>query len=295
MKDVFASYENMNFDGIPLGFATDSIIYESDINDFDVILIWKTESVTRQELYAMQAYLDSGGTIIMDANSFKVNEYGTQHPGLIPGMGTIYLANSLSEMRSRALQILSEKGFAPEVTVTETNSIGPRGCMWRCIKNQAGNNVISLVNLGKSNANLNIELPAAEHGTAARDLINGIGVSPDTVLAPYGILFLELTEKEQEPVDTTTSAQQINSDLENLAKLYPNPSSGKFCIDFSKTHDNLHLEVYNLSGNKLSSTHYYGVDKISHRICNQPDGVYLIRVQSAEGVQNFVFSKQYPN
>ncbi|MFC2113020.1 beta-galactosidase [Bacteroidota bacterium] len=294
MKDVFENYESVYFEGVPLGFATDSILIDREPGDFEAVLIWKTESVTLQEFNTLQAYLDSGGTVIMDAGSFKTNEYGKAHGSLSPGKGNLLIAGSLSDMKTKALDLIGDKDLFPEITVTETNSIGPKACMWRCIKNDHGNNVLSLINLGKTNANLKIELPAAEHGTACWDLVNGLPVSTDTILPPDGILLLEVTAAE-EVVDTNTNVSIQTVQSGNMASLYPNPSSGSFYIDLLKTHEKIDLLVYDFSGVNLYSASYHSTNRITCRMDGHPDGMYIIRLRSAEGIQSFLYAKQQLN
>ncbi|HEC41402.1 MAG TPA: hypothetical protein ENI20_01060 [Bacteroides sp.] len=194
MTDVFETYQSLYFEGLPLGFATDGILIKEDASNWDAVLIRKTESVTLQEYNTIQSYLNKGGTVIMDGLSLKVNEYGIAHEGLNPGKGTLIIAGSIIEMRDKALDLIAKNGLMPEVRITEKNNNGNRNCVWRCIKNKDGNNVVSIVNLGRNEAEIKIILNDAVNGTICRDLIHGIRVNSNPTLKPDEVYFVEVTE-----------------------------------------------------------------------------------------------------
>lgn len=292
MEDLFKTYESLYFESIPLGFATDSIIIESAPGDWEAILIRESESVTLQEFNTLQAYLDSGGTVIMDDLSFSVDEYGRPLGSLESGNGTLMIASSLADMKSKAMDLISAKGLLPDLLVDETNFLGQRTCLWRCVKNSAGNNVLSLINLGKNESKLKIELNEAKYGTVCTDLINGIRVSPDTVLKPYGILFLEVTDELAEPTDTATHVRKPATLSGMGASLYPNPSSGNFTLELPQLHNQVDLLVHDLAGKKLFSRSYFSTNQISHRMGEHPDGLYIVCIRSENLEQHFFFAKQ---
>jgi len=195
MDDVFELYEALNFEGLSLGFATRDILAEQDPNNWDVILVRKTEYVTQAELSALQAYLDQGGTVLLDDVSLKLNEYGQTHRSFLrAGNGTILRTTSLGQMVDKAMAILTERNKLPEVRVTETNNMDHKGCQWKCFKNADGNHILSVVNLGKGNATLSIELTSPNYtGTRCMDLFNGITVSSNPTLKPNEVFFVEVT------------------------------------------------------------------------------------------------------
>ena len=197
MEDVRANYESVFFEGIPLGFATAGILKEEDPSNWDAILVWKTERVAQEEFDAMQAYLNQGGTVIIDSNSFQENEYGKAHPSLSQGGGTIIQIDTLDAMNHKAMAFMAMRGLLPEIKVTENNELGPKGCVWRCIKNDAGNHVLSMINLGKSTATVKLELRHATQGTACKDMINGIPVNAHPQLKPKEVFFVEVTDQAE--------------------------------------------------------------------------------------------------
>ncbi len=195
MEDVRANYESVFFEGMPLGFATAGILNEQDPSSWDAIQIWKTETVTQEEFDAMQAYLNQGGTVFMDTESFKQNEYGQVHKSLSQGRGRLIRVETLADMNQKAIALAAERHHLSAVRVHETNELGPKGCVWRCVKNQEGNHVVSLINLGKTTATVKLELKHATKGTVCKDMINGIVVSSHPQLKPKQVFFVEVTER----------------------------------------------------------------------------------------------------
>ncbi|GAL81955.1 hypothetical protein JCM19274_135 [Algibacter lectus] len=194
MDDLFELYEALNFEGTPLGFVTQNIIKKQDNDNWDVVLVHKTPMVTKDELTAVQNYLDNGGMVIIDEISFKNDEYGNSLNELNEGKGKLIRVNSLAETKEKALTILKEQKLLSEITVYETNAIATKGCIWRVVKNEAGNHVLSVVNVGKSEATLNISLNGHPN-IECKDLIKGIEVSSNPTLKPNEVFFVEVTAK----------------------------------------------------------------------------------------------------
>lgn len=194
MDDVFELYESLNFEGTPIGFVTENIIKKQYNKNWDVVLIHKTEFITNSELEALQSYLNNGGTVIVDEVSLTKNEYGNPHQKLLKGKGNLIVVNNLDAYKSEAFSILESKNLLSEINITETNKIGVKGCIWKVIKNSSGNHILSVVNVGKSNATLNITLKGA-NTIACKDLINGVTVSTTPTLKPNEVYFVEVSKK----------------------------------------------------------------------------------------------------
>ncbi len=196
MDDVYHLYEKLNFEGVPLGFVTKGIIANQNHFLWDVVLIYKNEFITKEEQIALQSYLDNGGTIIKDEISLTKNEYG--EPLVIPlntnNGGRLLNSSSLDNYKLKSLNIVDTKGLLPEVNLLETNENGAKTCVWKIVKNDKGNNVLSIVNLGNKNSNLKISLKNSPKTIVLTDLLKGIKVSNTTVLKPYEMLFVEVTE-----------------------------------------------------------------------------------------------------
>ncbi|WP_202261908.1 MULTISPECIES: glycoside hydrolase family 42 [unclassified Alteromonas] len=69
-------YKSMFFEGFPLGYATQNIIAKQDNSAWDTIVVYKTPNVTDDEFDALQGYLNAGGSVVIDRQSLRFNEYG---------------------------------------------------------------------------------------------------------------------------------------------------------------------------------------------------------------------------
>lgn len=195
MDDVFELYEGLHFNGTPLGFVTKDILNKQDIKNWDVVLIQKTQFVTQDEFNAVQGYLNNGGTVVIDKASFKKNEYGQPlAKSLKAGSGTIVRVASTEEMEHKAMELLEQRGSLSEIVVSEQNSIGTKGCAWKVYQKKKGSYILSIVNIGKSQANLKIG-SIDNKKVVCKDLINGVEVSNAPVLKPREVYFVEVTTK----------------------------------------------------------------------------------------------------
>ncbi len=191
MDSMFMLYESLNFEGLSLGFATKNIIKRIDNSDWDVILIHKTEEVTTDELQTLQVYLDNGGTIILDKKSLKTDEYGKEISRLNESNGRLLLVSSLKEMKAKALSLLDNNNELPSLEIIENEGAGAKKCIWRVIKNNKGNQILSIINVGKSNVTLNIKNRKTKTSIAFKDLIDDVPIKNTPTLKPYEVLFIE--------------------------------------------------------------------------------------------------------
>ncbi len=287
MDDVFDMYESLFFEGIPIGFVTKNILNNQDHSNWEVVVVHKTEYVTEAELNALQDYLNSGGKVIIDDVSLTFNEYGNSLSDLNQGTGTLIKVNSIDEKREEALKIIDQKGQLPDVIITETNTGGHKGCAWKVVKNEAGNVVLSIVNLGKTEAALKIELKDAQIGTACKDLLKGIPVTNSPKLQPYEVFFVEITDNEG--VSGIFESKTLSDDF---AKIYPNPSEGEFTIHLHDFHDSIDMTISNLSGKMIFTNRFYTTNRISHSMESSPDGSYIINLNAGNASQHFLLIKQ---
>ncbi|MGJ8744018.1 beta-galactosidase [Polaribacter sp.] len=195
MDDLFHLYEGLNFEGFSLGFVTENIIKKQDAKNWDVVAVFKTPFVTNDELKVLQTYLNNGGTVLVDDKSLLKNEYGKELSGLTEGKGTLVQLNSVDKMRNKILSILKERNLLSDVVLEETNAIGTKGCIWKVVKNEKGNDVLSVVNVGKSDASLKITLKGSTN-IICKDLIKGIPVSSTPTLKPHEVYFVEVISKK---------------------------------------------------------------------------------------------------
>ncbi|GAL82002.1 hypothetical protein JCM19274_182 [Algibacter lectus] len=113
-------------------------------------------------------------------------------PNLAQSKSSLIIVDSIEEMRLKALAIIEQKNNAPEIIILEKNDTDIKGCTWKCVKNEKGNNVLSIINLGKTNATLKIQLKNTKNKAVCFDLLNGIEISAQPTLKPYEVLFIEV-------------------------------------------------------------------------------------------------------
>ncbi len=195
MDDIFELYEKLHFEGTPIGFVTQNIIKKQDNNNWDIVLIQKTPYVTKNEFNVVQTYLDNGGTVLIDKNSFKKNEYGIPYTTtLTSSKGKLILLNSSDEIKEKAMNLLEERNLLSEVVLKEKNNLGVKGCAWKIIKTEKDKHILSVVNIGKNNAQLDISLKNGNN-FICKNLITGVEVSANPELKPNEVYFVEIIKK----------------------------------------------------------------------------------------------------
>lgn len=193
MDNLFEMYKELHFEGVPIGFVTKNIIKKQDHKKWDVVVIYDTPNATQAEIKALQGYLDNGGTIVLDNKSLQVDEYGVEQTKLRSSKGNLIKLKTISEIKQKVLNILEVKNKLSEIKVTEENEIGTKGCIWKTVKNAKGNNILSIVNVGKSPSKLKITLNGS-NTISCNNIIDGIEVSKTPVLEPNEVYFVEVTK-----------------------------------------------------------------------------------------------------
>ena len=145
---------------------------------------------------------------------------------------------------------------------------------------EGGTSLTGKINIEKQKAVISIE-----DGTAPYTVLrNG-----QTVLETYQSNFsVDVTHDDDIQIKTKSSCQgklvkRINL-LENI-KAYPNPSNGLFDIFIPSDLESIHLEVYNIQSQIISSKVYpvhSGV--ISLNISENPNGIYFVKVNLEQPV-----------
>ncbi|OHX63956.1 T9SS type A sorting domain-containing protein [Flammeovirga pacifica] len=189
-EDIHEMYQQLYFEGIPIGFATENII-KSKKDNWDVIVVYNTESVKESEIDALQEYINGGGKVILNSNSLKYNEYGAPHTKVLNG--AIY-SNSLSDISKLAISKVID---TPKIDIVETNESTGKGCFWRSISTTEGKQILSVINLGNTDADISINLKNPDHATFCLDLMTGKAIDNHLVLSPYQVYFLEVRDEEK--------------------------------------------------------------------------------------------------
>ncbi len=195
MDDVYHLYESLYFEGIPLGFATPDIIKNQNNKDWDVVLVGKTPFVTTEEFDALQQYLNNGGTVIIDSESLQQNEYGEALNNTLKASARkLIKVENFADFKTQSLLQVANQNHDPLLKISETNALNVKGCFWKSYQRKDGKIVLSLINLGKTDATLNIQLTDANSGVECIDLLTGVKVSNQPVLKPNQVYFALITK-----------------------------------------------------------------------------------------------------
>lgn len=285
MDDVFALYESLNFSGLSLGFATKNIISRQENSDWDAILVYKTARITQAERDALQQYLDNGGRIIMDNESLKLDEYGSSIDPLIASAGALVQVDNLAQLSSSALTLLLTKGSLPKISVTESNGSSTKGCVWRAVVRENGEQALSISNYGKTTATLTIALKNAVKGTQCKDLINGVLIASEVILKPYEVLFVEVSDGD----GLTPIVSLESSTME--AVLYPSVCTHSFNIEMSSFRSKVNVKLYSIDGKLQLQKDYYDTQFITENISHLDVGNYFVKISDESLSQTFRFLK----
>ncbi|MDO6519007.1 beta-galactosidase [Zobellia uliginosa] len=245
MDDVYQIYESLYFEGLPIGFATEKIIKEQNNFLWDVILVYKTDFTTKQEMNALQAYLDKGGTVIIDEVSLKKDEYGKSH-GLVLNTnqgGKIIRSPSVSDMVDNALKIADSKGRFPNVVLEETNDLGMKGCVWRGYRSRTGDEIINIINIGKEKAKIDLKLKNSSQKLIVTDLLTNEKLEGSFIMEPETVYLLAVRERTDNDNRYEVSAVaetcpgKNNGKIEVVAELEQNYTAKLNDEDFDFTKD----------------------------------------------------------
>ncbi len=194
MSQQFELYEQLFFEGFPMGFATEKIIKKQDNSAWDTIVVYKTEYITDAEFATLQSYLDNGGTVLLDKPlSLSKNEYGQKRASkLTSSNGKLVVLGkdaSLSDIKAKALELTAHS--IPPLVLTENNGSHHKGCTWRVVEGPNGTTLVNILNLGKHSAKLTLENKKGK-GLKSVNMLTGQNVASSFELEPNGVLLLEV-------------------------------------------------------------------------------------------------------
>lgn len=193
MYAMQALHEKLFFDGMPLGFVTEKIIEKQDNNSWDVVLVYRTPFVTNDEFDALQAYLNGGGTVVVDnLESLAKDEYGKPRTAKLQQAGGKLLVlgegSSPETMRTAAL---AEVDSLPPVVIEESNARNHDAVMWRVVPNGRGGHVVNVLNIGSGPADVTMAMRDGS-GFAAVDVLTGKPVPASWTMAKNDVLLLDV-------------------------------------------------------------------------------------------------------
>lgn len=161
MTQGFELYESLFFEGFPIGFATQNIIEKQNNDNWDVVVVYRNPYVTDQEFNALQAYLNQGGTVILDnAQALSMNEYGQKRTNrLASGKGKLLVLNTddINEIKNVALAEIKPSS-KPAIWIDEDNGQTHKTTMWRTVPQTDGSYLVNVLNVGHNKAKLQLSL-----------------------------------------------------------------------------------------------------------------------------------------
>lgn len=192
--DTYELYEKLFFEGLSVGFATQNIIEKQDNNLWDAILIYKTAYMTDADFNALQAYLDAGGTIIIDkGRSMIKNEYAkVQARQLQESNGTIYDMSATAtaeQMRDKVLSLVKE---TPAVELTQDNGLDQKGCLWRVAQDTDGDYLLNIINIGKNAAEISLQMRGGSAPSMVTDMLTGKIIGNSFSIPSEGVYLLKV-------------------------------------------------------------------------------------------------------
>lgn len=280
MDNLFELYENLHFESTPIGFVTKNIIQEQDNSNWDAILIYKTEFVTRDELNALQTYLDNGGTIIKDAISLTKNEYGNTHTiGLNSANGILRSGSTVQNIANQGVSIVSNNDGLPAITLNESNSLNQKSCYWRAYTNNEGEHIISIVNLGKDHTDVTLGLLDSNNAVKITNLFTGELLPTVFSMKPEEVHLLRVT-------DATLSSDEF---VKSTLKHYPNPTTG--IVTFSWNEVIKEVTIFNTLGQKIASVKG-DKNNLNADLSDFPIGVYFVKIDSFKSSETISIIKK---
>ncbi|WP_139957014.1 glycoside hydrolase family 42 [Flavicella sediminum] len=193
MTEQYDLYESLFFEGFPVGYATEKIIKKQDSRNWDVVLVYKTEYVTDAEFETLQNYLNNGGTVVVDNKaSLSMNEYGQKRTKILKSnKGNLHMLNtsSFQDLKQLSLTLIETK--LPEVVLSESNGLKNKACNWRVVPNSKGGYIMTIINLGKNKAKLNVSM---KNGARVKctNMLTKQSMRASFELDVHGVLLLEI-------------------------------------------------------------------------------------------------------
>ncbi len=190
-------YENLFFEGFPVGFVTQKILDKQSKDEWDVVVVYRNPYVTDAEFDALQRYLDAGGTVIVDSkNSLSMNEYGHyRNDKLKANKGKLIILDSsnIDDIKKVALSELP-KASLPQINIVEDNGVDHKTTMWRSVSQGDGSYLVNVLNFGHNTAELKLSTLDGNPVTIKNLMTNNF-VSPLFEIPSEGVLLLEVTPK----------------------------------------------------------------------------------------------------
>lgn len=190
MKEQAELYESLYFEGFPVGYVTERILKKQNADQWDAIVIHRTQYVTDSEMNALQQYLDQGGTILIDDVSLLMDEYGQKRSTSLTGQGLVMISakDGLDNIKNKAMTYVGND--AKPIEISEKNPLGSKTCTWRVVPYKDGY-LVNILNIGKTPSELKLSM---RNGDKVRviDLLTQQQLGDQITLRSNGVLLLHV-------------------------------------------------------------------------------------------------------
>ncbi|MBU2880840.1 beta-galactosidase [Psychrosphaera sp. B3R10] len=197
MTQGYKLYEELFFEGMPVGFVTKNIIQKQDNGLWDVVVVYRNQFVTDAEFAALQSYLNQGGTVILDTkDALSLNEYGQKRKQqLVKGNGKLLVlnTNNIAKIKQATLDEIKPSS-KPAVVLKEINGVAHKTTMWRVVPNGKGGYLVNILNVGHNKANIELTL-ANGKSVDITDMMTSNPLETRFEIASEQVLLLEVTPK----------------------------------------------------------------------------------------------------
>jgi beta-galactosidase len=187
-------YKSMFFEGFPLGYATENIIKKQDNTLWDTVVVYNTPNVTDSEFNALQAYLNAGGSVVVDAESLVFNEYGHKRTKALEArkgsLKRLAPDSGISTLKSVALEQVNPASL-PDIEFDIKSPLSHKTTITRVVHSEEGKYLVNLLSVGHEP--VDVSLSHRNGGNIkVTNLMTGNEVSPSFVLASEEVLLLEV-------------------------------------------------------------------------------------------------------
>ncbi len=189
-------YKSLFFEGLPLGFVTKNIIEKQDNALWNTVVVYKTNYVTDAEFESLQAYLNNGGTVLLDSDkSLSMNEYGKERSKkLKAGNGKLITLKGADISKIKELALAEVADQMPEVVIESNSGEDFKTIISRVVKQENGSYLVNLLNVGHNTAKIKLSLKSGTPMTI-QNLMTSVPVSSEFDLASEEVLLLEVKVK----------------------------------------------------------------------------------------------------
>ncbi|WP_305768050.1 hypothetical protein [Candidatus Epulonipiscium viviparus] len=193
INHVYDMYESVNFNGIPIGFATKNImndtLADSYPQPFDLTVIYQTPYVTDAEYEAILAFAKAENTVIVDDISLKYNQLGeVRDLAELYAIPSVIRENGIAAMGEAALDVIAAAGNLPAVTFSEGL---PKGLIWRVAPAENGDYTVAIVNVSKHTLTFDVTVEDQESFNVV-DLLTGQELGKTLTLSPEAVYLLNV-------------------------------------------------------------------------------------------------------